>query len=225
MKDTPETKDKNEKNNDQNENDNDAANHDNPGGKQGDVGQLLSMTQSALDSLINERVRRAKSSAVSEYNVALGVDNKDQALAVLEADKKAKEAEMSEIEKLQAQNTTLEAANAKQSASFNSLLVDNAVLLAAPKLDVPTGRIPVLLKLMDTSTLGYKDGAVSGVEDAIKKVLEDNPFILFTESSEDDKKRLGDQGTPKDKTGAMKKLLDQVNRDDNKRQRNRRNSI
>lgn len=59
----------------------------------------LTLTQAELDKLIGQRAQRAKEAAVKELLEKLGVEDPDKLEALVGAEKKRQEAEMSEVEK------------------------------------------------------------------------------------------------------------------------------
>lgn len=77
-------------------------------------------TQAELDRIVGERAKRASEAAISKLLQSLGVENVEQAQSTFEDAKKRREAEMSELEKAQAQieaaqKQAKEALEAKQS--------------------------------------------------------------------------------------------------------------
>ncbi len=60
-------------------------------------------TQADVDRIVSERAKRASESAISKFLEQLGVSNADEAKATIEAEKKRKESEMSDLEKAQAE--------------------------------------------------------------------------------------------------------------------------
>jgi hypothetical protein len=210
----------------QNEQDaNHQANNDDSGGKQeSNNGKMVSMSQSDLDALITDRLRRGMASAVKDYNEALGVENKEQALQMLESQRKAQEAEMSDLEKMQLQNTKLQESLNSQTASYNHVLFQNAVILESANEDygLPVGRTQSLLQLMNLDNLKVDDGKVSGVAEEIKRTLEQHPFLTFANPESDKgKDKLGDKGTQTKRDKRLKDVLDRVNENDKTQRRKR----
>jgi hypothetical protein len=93
------------------------------------------------------------------------------------------ETQKSELEKLQGQIAKAEQAAQEALAERDSALIRNVVMLEAGKQGVPQERLAAALKLLDSSLLTpEKDGTVSGVEDAVKALLEASPFLLADDS-------------------------------------------
>lgn len=160
-----------------------------------DSGAMVNMSQEAFNALISDRVRRATSAVETKYTERFGVDNMDQVDSIISSHKEAQTAQMTELEKAQAANAELQKTLEASKKESNRVLLNNAVMLAAPTHEIPQDRMQALLKLMDLSTLKTENGQVSGVDDAIKKVIEENPFILLKSAEDNGQGRLNTQGT------------------------------
>lgn len=154
---------------------------------------ILQMTQLDLDTIVGERARRAKKTAISDLLGELGVENADELKAVFEAHKAAQEAEKTDLQKAQEAKTAAEAQTIAAQKERDNLLIQNAIMEQAPTHNVPADRFAALYKLMDLSDISIKEGAVTGVDEAIKAAVEANPFLLFIDGGDE---KAQQKGTP-----------------------------
>lgn len=137
-------------------------------GQQTDKGEKT-FTQADLNKLIDERLTRERAKYADYADLKKAADQWKQ----------HEDAQKTEVEKLQAQiadwqNRATQADQRRQTAILRS-----SVMAEAGKQGVPADRIEAAYKLLDTSKLSVDESdAVSGLEDAIKALLQANTFLL-----------------------------------------------
>lgn len=144
-----------------------------------DAGQ--SFTQAQLDAIIAERLKRAKESNTQELLQTLGVEDLDTATKAIKEAAAAKQAQMSELEKAQAEVAAANEKAAKVEAEAKAIkataeeaLLRAAVMSAATMfndasdawLHIDRSRIEV-----------QADGTYKGIDEAIKAVIEAKPYL------------------------------------------------
>lgn len=128
-------------------------------------------SQDDVNRLIDERLKREREK-YADYT-----DLKAKAAKWQEHE----DAQKSELEKLQAQiadwqNRATQAEQRRQSAILRS-----SVMAEAAKQGVPADRIEAAYKLLDATQLSVGESdTIPGLEEAIKAMLEVNPFLLAT---------------------------------------------
>lgn len=140
------------------------------------------LTQAEIDKIIGTAKRTAKGQAAKEIFESLGVENLDQlktALADLEA---TKAAQMTDLEKAQAEaakanelakQAKAEADQAKAQAT--QMLMDAAIITASQGFNDPNDA----LQFIDRSGIERaEDGTFSGITEAIKALAESKPYLL-----------------------------------------------
>jgi hypothetical protein len=128
---------------------------------------------------------------------ALGLESVDSLKALVDdynqrkvQEDERKRAEMSELEKLQADMKTLSDAKTGAETELESLQkalrnekITNAFLKAAPSVGIPNDekRLEAALKLFDVSAVNIEEGKVVGLEDALKSLVDQYSFLAGEE--------------------------------------------
>lgn len=141
--------------------------------------KTVTMTQEELDALIGREKGRVKSK-FADYD-----ELKAKLNEFGKAEKARKEAEMTELERYQAQLAEKDGTAqslAKQVEELQTQMqrekVVNAFIKAAPGVNIPSDRIDAALKLADLAavTVG-EDGAVSGINDVLSALVTNYTFL------------------------------------------------
>lgn len=169
------------------ENDNQGGGNPGPsptGGGQGE--QVVTMKQSDLDQLFAQRAQQAERSLTDRILKDLGVENLEAAKTALKAKADADEASKTELQKLQdaVAKETERAAKATQErdvaqAQVSETLKRTAVLMAATMagFNDPSDA----WTFIDKTTIALDDkGNASGVDGAIKTLIEKRPYLIKT---------------------------------------------
>jgi hypothetical protein len=140
------------------------------------------LTQADVDKAMAAAKRGAKQQGVKEVLETLGVESPDALKQSLADAQAAKEAQMSDLEKAQA-----EAAKAKELiaqaekdkadaiAQADKMLLDAAIITASQAFNDPNDA----LKFIDRSGIERSEnGGFTGVEEAIKALGESKPYLL-----------------------------------------------
>jgi SMC interacting uncharacterized protein involved in chromosome segregation len=144
-----------------------------------DESNVKTFTQDELNELITKRLERER----KKY-----ADYEDIKARLAEYEKQIEEqkrAEMSELERLQADLKAKEEAEqtlAKQleelRANVQRERITNAFIKAAPSVNIPADRIDAALKLADLSAVTVdEEGNVNGLEDVLKSLVEQYIFL------------------------------------------------
>lgn len=175
----------------------DQGNNDDPPknpGKDGDGAggdDKRTFTQTELDALFAARAKSAGSKATADLLKELGVENIEDAKKLLVEADKARKDQMTELEKAQVEIEEAKTAEAEaqklaeqREALANERLMRAAVIAEASKPDHKFSQdaISDVWSFVDRSKLEVDDeGNVSGVEDAVKAVAKDKPYMLETQ--------------------------------------------
>jgi hypothetical protein len=92
-------------------------------------------------------------------------------------EKERQEAELSELDKLKKQMDALKAERDTAITRHKQAVIDNAVILAAKDANLYNPHDAHKLADLSEVTLG-EDGAVQGAEQAIKKLIEERPYLV-----------------------------------------------
>lgn len=140
-------------------------------------------TQDELDRVVADRIarERKKSEKYADYD-----DLKTKLTALQEAEELRKKADMTEAERLESEKAEAlkkaqeaeERGNAKLSAA-NQRIINAEFKSLARDSNVPADRIAAALKLADLSAVTVDDdGNPLGIEDAVKALVEANPYLV-----------------------------------------------
>jgi hypothetical protein len=135
--------------------------------------ETISLTTAQLDA----RIKRAQSSANSEFLSELGFKSKDELANVIKAQREAAEANQTETER---ERTRANEASAAATATTERLMAAerrNAVMEAALKAGIPGERIGAVTRLVDSSAVTYLDGAFTGADEAVAALVAENAWI------------------------------------------------
>lgn len=139
--------------------------------------KTVTMTQAELDALIGKEKGRVKSK-YADYN-----DLKTKLSTFEQAEKERKELEMTELEKLQAQlaeKDTKEQTLAQQLADLEKAVQNEKIRNAFNQIATSqnVNHLDDAFVLADLSAVTVEDGKVVGMEDAIKALVDNKPFLL-----------------------------------------------
>lgn len=143
--------------------------------------QAVSITQADLDKQFGARAKQAATAKEKALLEALGVENLDDAKAMVKAAKDAEAANATEVE-----TATKRADDAE--GKLETLRADNASLKLRQKFDVKVRALELkfaneaaeedAFKALDTEAVGED---FKGMEDAIKQLEEDRPYLFSEE--------------------------------------------
>lgn len=139
-------------------------------------------TQEELDRIVADRIarERKKTEKFADYD-----DIKAKLSELEKAQEERKKAEMSETERLaaeleEARKKAQEAEERGSSAitAANQRLINAEFKALAREHNVPADRLAAALKLADLSAVTIDDDGPQGVEDAVKALIEANPYLV-----------------------------------------------
>ena len=145
--------------------------------------QETTFTQSELDKIVGERARRAEKAAQKALLEGLGLDSVDDLKKTVNAYRKKQEAEMSELDKANAKLDKLQAEKLELEQAMQDLVLRHAVEAKAQALNFHNpGRA---FDLIDLSGVTVEDGQVDGIEDALKALIEAEPYLVKSKEAPD----------------------------------------
>jgi len=152
---------------------------------------LVSMSQAQLDALFAERAKRGGEAAVNELVTALGFKTVDELKASFAAAKKAADEKLSDEEKKakalkDAEDRATKAEQDRDAAlkqASERLLKAEIIAEAARQGFLPEAVADVFL-VIDRTKISEKDGAFTGVKEAVEGVAKSKPFWLGTQQPE-----------------------------------------
>lgn len=143
------------------------------------------MTQAQLDAIASEARKSARSKAVTETLEALGVKDIDEAKKLLKEADDLKKSQLSEQEKqaLALKTAQDEAATARlEKEAALKLASDRAlkseILIVAQGLNFRPEAIQDVYLVVDRTKITEKDGAFTGIKEAVEAVAKAKPFWL-----------------------------------------------
>ncbi len=139
----------------------------------GDGAPPKTFTQAELDRIVQDRVARVKSAAPADYD-----DLKAKATRLDEIEA----ANKSELERAQEAQRQADERATRAEAERSQTRIETAVMLAAIKAGAADPDDVVKLLAKDAVTIG-NDGQVTGVEDAVKALLEAKPHLVGKSSN------------------------------------------
>lgn len=144
--------------------------------------EVAQFTQEQLDAIIKDRLERANSKVTSDLMAQLGIENIDEAKKTLEDATKLKEAQMSELEKVQSQVTDAmnQAAQAKADMEAMQIQTNEALLKAAIISKAQNFNDPMdAWSFVDKSKVKIgEDGNYTGIDDVLKELSEAKPYLI-----------------------------------------------
>lgn len=148
--------------------------------------QEKTFTQTELDNIIADRLKRASTSERSKLLESLGVESVEKLKSVLEGAEKARQAELSEIEKakerettLQAQIEQLKAEQTKAQAALVRTQVDSALTAA---LGSDCVDVSLALKAVGDTDFVKVDGTIDtvGIQKTVEELKSSKPYLFKT---------------------------------------------
>lgn len=178
----------------------------------GDNGQDTAITfnsQAELDAMFKPRMAQAAKQAEAKMLETLGVENVDALSKAIKDAEAAKQAQMTELEKAQAEIATAKekAATAEAEAATVKAAAEKALLKAAVISAAGTFQDPNDAWLyVDQSkiTVNEETGEYEGIEDAIKAVAEAKAYLLKQEDTNPNR------GTPPRKQTSVQRTWQQT---------------
>jgi hypothetical protein len=156
---------------------------------------VVQIKQEALDALIGKRLNVERKKWESRLLGSLGIDSLDALKKTVSEQKQKQEAEKTELQKAQEQLAAYQAQLIDAQAERDGVLIQMAIANEATKQGIPADRINALLRLMDKNTIVIEEGSVKGVDELVKKTINDNPFLTLVAQVET-KQTNGTQRTP-----------------------------
>lgn len=145
-----------------------------PGQQSGEAKTERTFTQADLDRIVKERLVKQEASQLKQ----LGVASFDEAKAAAAKVREIEEAQKSEAQKLQDQLRAIEARATHAESKRREALVKAEAVVQFGKAGIASDRYGAALKLLDASQIKVNDDdSISGIEDAITALLEENAFL------------------------------------------------
>jgi guanyl-specific ribonuclease Sa len=142
----------------------------------------VTFTQDQLDAILKDRLERATTKTKADLLAELGIEDAATAKKTLAEAQAAREAQMSELEKAQAQIADLEAqsAQAKIEAEAIKAQADEALLRAAIISQAGNFNDPAdAWSFVDRTKIeAQKDGTYKGIDEALKTLVEAKPYLV-----------------------------------------------
>jgi hypothetical protein len=182
--------------------------NENPPGNNDDKPKGKTFTQEELDALFAQRATQARNSALSDLFKELGVENADSLKAVIKAAKDADDAQKTELQKAQDKANTAEKALADQKAAHDTAIAELEKRIQDSEIKILAGRevkdkdgnvirpkfredaLDVVLTTLDRKAIVLKDGAYTGIEEALADLAKAKQFLTEKEPEQNT------QGTP-----------------------------
>lgn len=134
-------------------------------------------TEEDLNRIIRDRIKETKASVQADLLKDLGVTNLDEAKLATAKLKEIQDAQLSAQQKLERDLAERDKALVETRTKYQATLIENAALKELNG-QVPPERYKAAIKLLDQTKLVIDDsGKVAGVVDAVKALLEENPFL------------------------------------------------
>lgn len=177
---------------------------DSPGGSSPEpttppVEQSTALSQADLDRVAGQARKEGRSTAMSDLLKQLGVEKLEDAQAIVEATRKAKEAEQSEADKLKAQVAQAEQKATAAETRARTALVDATIKTGAMRLTVKDkdGKESVIrarnpetvLRLVDRKAVevDLETGAVTGAAEALAALAASDAYLFEAENAHQQK--------------------------------------
>jgi multidrug efflux pump subunit AcrA (membrane-fusion protein) len=152
------------------------------GDGQGQAAPPVTFTQDQLDAIVKDRLERANAKITSDLMAELGIEDTATAKKTLAEAQAAKEAQMSELEKAQADiaEAQAQAAQATTEAEAIKVQADEALLKAAIISQAGNFHKPMQAWLLiDRSKIEtQEDGTYKGIDEALKVLAETDPHLI-----------------------------------------------
>jgi hypothetical protein len=140
-------------------------------------------TQEDVNRMVRDRVKETKDSAITDLLKKLGVSSEDDLKTATTKYKEFTDAQLTAQQKLERDLATASSTLTSVQDKYRTLAVENAALKAFGN-QVAPDRYAAAIKLLDTSKLSIgDDGKVSGMDEAVKALLEENPFLKPSETA------------------------------------------
>lgn len=185
-------------------------------GQEGQSAAPATFTQEQLDAILKDRLTRATTKATTDLLEDLGIEDVATAKQTLVDAKTAHEAQMSELEKAQAQITEANARTAEAEIKAEAVkaqaaeaLLKAAIISQAGDFNDPNDA----WSFVDRSKIeAQEDGSYKGIDEALKSLIEVKPYLIKADSTSGP----GTPARPKGQT-IMEKLLEDKKKTGEKR--------
>ncbi len=179
--------------------------------------------QDAKDKVFGARASQARNSALTDLFKELGVDNADALKSVIKAAKDADDAQKSELQKSIDKANAAEKALADQKTTHDTAIAELEKRILNTEIKIAAGTevkdkdgkvlrpraradaLDALLLIIDRTGVSQKDGAYTGIEEALDALAKSKTFMFETEPE------LTAQGTPDGKGPRKPKLPNKQN--------------
>jgi len=150
------------------------------GDNSGDGGEDKTFNQDDINSIVKKEKGKAKKAAQKELLETLGLESVDDLQSIVNAKKKADEQKKTDLEKKEEEINGLKTEKQKAIEKANKIAITAEFKVKATdeKFGLKGKQIDAALKLADLSEIEVgEEGAVTGIEDALEKVVKDYPFL------------------------------------------------
>jgi hypothetical protein len=131
--------------------------------------------QDQVDAIVGRTRVEARETATKELLASLGVENVEAAKAVLERQKAADQAAMSDLERAQARAVELEQGIARIAQERDATAIRAEVSGALRDAGIKPERIEAATKLVDSAAIKIENGTVLGAKEAAERIAADFP--------------------------------------------------
>lgn len=131
-------------------------------------------TQPDIDRIISDRLNRDRTTRAKEA----GFDSHDDLVNAAKAGKQAEEAAKSELQKATDRATSAESRAAELEKTLRDRDMREAVMAAARAANAIDADAVTMLAIADGGIAVDDDGAISGVEDTVRKILAGKPHLV-----------------------------------------------
>ena len=177
-------------------------------------------TQEQLDAIVKDRLERATKKTTADLLNDLGVDDLETAKKTFADAQKAREAQMSELERVQAKVAEAEALAAQATTEAEAIKAQAAEAMLKAAIISKAGDFhnsnDAWLYIDQSKIKVDDDGAYTGIDEALKALIEEQPYRVKTDNGQPG------PGTParaKQKTIVEKLLENQKNQGANEEKR------
>ncbi|MBI3161288.1 MAG: hypothetical protein HYZ23_02200 [Chloroflexi bacterium] len=158
-------------------------------------------TQEELDALFAQRAAQAKGSALADLFKEIGVENADGLKTLIAKAKEADDAQKTELQKAQDKATAAEKSLADQKDAHEKTLAELGKRILDTEIKIAAGReikdkdgkiirpkfrtdaLDVVLLSVARKDIAEKEGAYTGIEEALGVLAKEKPFLTEAEST------------------------------------------
>lgn len=180
-------------------------------------------TQEELDTLFSQRATQARNSALSDLFKDLGVENVESLKAIITDKQQADDAQKSELQKAQDDKAKAEKALADQKTAHDTAIAELEKRIQDSEIKILAGRevkdkdgkvirpkfladaLDVVLTTLDRKAIVLKDGAYTGIEEALESLAKAKEFLTEKEPEPSSQGTPGGEKSRKPKLSEIKK--------------------